>query len=607
MKIALRHLPIIILLSTLLIAGIGIARFAWKHTHDFDPLAERIAVAMAENDPEMLSRIRPGFRDQAGNYSKQLSSYRNLRAKNAVLAEGFISEIDKIDTTRLDQSQKISRILIQKHLDIALREAAFSDYFFPVNPVDGPQVSLPALFSLHHEMLTEDEARNFLIRLRLVAPAIDEAIAASKIQEEKGIHLPGLLKVEVLKQVAAFLAIPPEKNPFYLGYARKLVHIAPTEMNEYDSSHLLEQASHVVTDDIIPAYVRLQQYLTALPSLPQQPPGVWHLPDGEKFYQLMREKAGINHTSPEILHTMALRSVDSLSQKIVGILGAEDRQSPGETLREWVENQPTACVEARLRYNPCLPAYQKLYRETQPLIGGLFETLPPMQKLSFIPAGEHDQTLAVSQQYFLAADSLEAGRIWISPALPELHRAAFLRTEVYSQLVPGKHFLHSYLLRQKGNFAFQLSHEYPAFTEGWALYADYLMEHDLNLYSGDREAYIAMLRNRLVSAAALATDTGIHYGKWSLSEAKKYLMEKAGLTDQESDEMLSLILSRPAFAGSGWVGFGEITATRMWAENILGNKFYLPEYHAALLSTGYAPIDVVILNIRHLVQLKLAS
>ncbi|MEZ4772665.1 MAG: DUF885 domain-containing protein [Bacteroidia bacterium] len=609
MKITLRHLPIIILLALLLAGGIWVARFAWDRGHNIDQWAERVAVSMIENDPEFLSQVRPSLRDQAGNYDRKLTSRESLLKKNASLADGFLQEMAQIDTVDFTDRQRITHTLIRRSLQAAKQKAAFADYVFFLNPVDGPQVSLPGLFALHHEMTTQDEANHYLIRLRNVDESIEETIKVTREREAKGIHLPPSLIAAMRAQIARFLAIPPDQNPFYIGYARKLIKIEPTEINEYESANLLEQSSHVVEQEIYPAYTRLDEFLAQLPAREEPETGVWQWENGEKFYALMLEEAGIYGQKPADLHEKGQKSADSLALLLARALTLphSEEKYPGKQLLAWSSAQPTSCVTGQIRYNPCLTAYQKLYRETRPMIGGIFENTESLASVSFIPAGEHDNTLPVSLQYFPSADSTLPDRLWIHPQMREKHKLYRNRSEIYRYLVPGDQFRQSLLTRQNDIPEFQKYQQYPAFAEGWALYADYIMDHDLNQYSGDSTGRIAYLEAQLRAAANLVADTGIHHEKWTTAQGKKYLMEKAGYSDEEADEMIQVILSHPGLVCSAWEGFSQLIHIRMYAEKILGNKFYLPEYHNALLFTGSAPVDVVTLEIRRLIEKKLAS
>lgn len=609
MNITLRHIPIILLLALLLAGGIWLARFAWDREHDIDQWAERVAVAMVENDPEFLSEIRPTLRTQAGNYDRKLTSQPDLLIKNASLAQGFLQEMAQIDTTTFTHRQRITYTLINRSLQAATQKATFADYLFLLNPIDGVQTSLPALFALHHEMTTQDQANNYLIRLRNVDESINEAIKLAQEKEKKGIPIPPSLIAAMRGQIARFLAIPPDENPFYIGYARKLVKIAPTEINEYESANLLEQSSHVVEQEIYPAYTRLDEYLAQLPASQEAESGVWQWPNGEAFYTFMLQEAGIYGQKPDILHKMGKKSADSLALLIAKALKLPPSEDhlPGKQLLAWSEAQPTSCVTGQIRYNPCLAPYQKLYRETRPLVGGIFANAESKATVSFIPAGEHDNTLPISLQYFPSADSTIPDRLWIHPQMPDKHKTYRNRSEIYRYLIPGNQFCQNLLIRQKEIPAFQQYQQYPSFTEGWALYADYLMDHDLNQYSGDSTGRIAYLEAQLRAAANLVVDTGIHHEKWTLTQGKTYLMEKAGYSASEADEVLHTILSRPGFICSAWVGFSVLLQTRSYAEKILGNKFYLPEYHLSLLFNGSAPVDVVTLEIRRLLTEKLAG
>ncbi|MDX2245405.1 MAG: DUF885 family protein [Bacteroidia bacterium] len=609
MKLSLRHIPLVLLLILLLAAGVWVARFAWDKSHNLDKWVEIVSIAMIENDPETISRLRPSFRGQLGSYNEKLTSHEDLLKKNALLAEGFLREMEKRDTTRFTDRQRLTYTLIRRSLQNSVKKSEFSDFFFPLNPVEGVQTRLPELFAQHHEISSRDDANAWVIRFRNVDESILIALRDAEARVKKGFLPQPSLIAATRKQIADFLQLPVMQNPFYTGYARKLVRLDPTELNEYDAAKLLEQTANILENEIYPAYRQLDIFLSELPSNPEQEAGLWHLPKGSDYYKFRLTLTGLDGHDPSGLHNLGLKSADSLALLLAHALKISPAEAsfPGKKLREWSAIQPTVCSSQPLSYNPCLPAYQKTYRETLPLVSGLFDNTAEISRVSFIPAGERENTFTFPVKYFPAADSATPGRMWINPLMTEDHKVWRLRSVIHRYLIPGQHFRQSQTIAQKDLPEFQKYEEYPAYAEGWALYSDYLMDHDLSLYSGDSISRVGYLEAQLRAAALLAMDTGIHWEKWTPAEGKKYLEEKAGFSPEESAQMLQSILSRPGYFCGAWVGFSELVHLRKYAEKNLEKKFYLPEYHSALLFTGSCPVDVVTLEIRKLIQKKLAD
>ncbi|OZB13589.1 MAG: hypothetical protein B7X58_09245, partial [Marinobacter sp. 34-60-7] len=88
-------------------------------------------------------------------------------------------------------------------------------------------------------------------------------------------------------------------------------------------------------------------------------------------------------------------------------------------------------------------------------------------------------------------------------------------TTVYHEGVPGHHLQISLAQENQQLPAFRRILHSPAFTEGWALYAEKLAG-EMGVYEGPQEEY-GRLVQELWRAVRLVLDTGLHAKGWSRS------------------------------------------------------------------------------------------
>ena len=169
------------------------------------------------------------------------------------------------------------------------------------------------------------------------------------------------------------------------------------------------------------------------------------------------------------------------------------------------------------------------------------------------------------------------------------------RPLIYHELVPGHHFQ---LSLQQENKDLPPIQRYggglslTAFVEGWAEYAS-ILAGEMGLYESAYDRYGRLVMDAF-AAARLVVDTGVHSQGWSLEQARRYMQENTFASDTEIDsEILRYSTDIPGQAISYAVGPMKIQEFRAEAERVLGDEFDIRQFHAAALSSGALPLDLL--------------
>jgi uncharacterized protein (DUF885 family) len=161
----------------------------------------------------------------------------------------------------------------------------------------------------------------------------------------------------------------------------------------------------------------------------------------------------------------------------------------------------------------------------------------------------------------------------------------------FHESVPGHH-LQIAVAQEQGELpAFRRYDGATVFVEGWALYTERLAD-EMGLYSGDLDR-LGMLSFDSWRAARLVVDTGIHAMGWSREQAETFVLEQTPLAPNNVVNEVDRYITTPGQALAYKTGQLEIRRLRARAEQELGDRFSLPEFHAVVLGGGAVTMDVL--------------
>jgi uncharacterized protein (DUF885 family) len=133
---------------------------------------------------------------------------------------------------------------------------------------------------------------------------------------------------------------------------------------------------------------------------------------------------------------------------------------------------------------------------------------------------------------------------------------------------------------------------FPAYSEGWGLYAEQLAD-ETGLYESDHVGRIGNLRWQLWRAGRLVVDTGIHAKRWSREQAIDYLVQTTGDSHSTIVTEVERYAASPGQACAYEIGRREIAALREEARRALGPRFDLRNFHDVVLLSGEMPLPVL--------------
>jgi uncharacterized protein (DUF885 family) len=256
------------------------------------------------------------------------------------------------------------------------------------------------------------------------------------------------------------------------------------------------------------------------------------------------------------VHALGLREVTRLRANLVGLQGALG-----------IAGDPRAVFDA-MRADP-----QFQFRNPQSMLDSY--------------AGLRDRVDARMPALFLRRPK---ATFEIRPV--EDSRPSYAMDALYlSEAVPGRHY-QTALAQETPNLPqFRRFGDDAAFVAGWALYAESLGS-ELGLYA-DPYSQFGALNSELWHAAALVIDTALHSKDWSRQRASEYLRANTALGEADIAAEVDRYIAHPGQALTDKVGQLKILELRRRAEQQLGERFDLREFHEQIVGSGSLPLSVL--------------
>ena len=582
------------LLGLMLVAlAIFLVNLVWFRPWSLNIFYEKVFIAFALDNPELLSSIgiAEKFGYRAHNAHLADSSVAQTFAEQA-RARRNLADLQRYDFGRQTPSQQLSTRILTWFLQNAIDGEKFAFHNYPVNQLFGVQSGLPDFMANIHRIPDRRGAEDYLSRLGEWGRKFDEVIAGLQYREERGITPPRFVVQRVLKEMRAFTAKPATENLLYTAFARKLDPL--TNVSPADKAALKAQVAAAITGQVYPAYQRLIDYFAALEPKTTTDDGVWKLPDGDAFYAEQLHTYTTTRMTPQQVHDLGLSEVARIEVEMRAILDAQGHT--GGTPAVWLQKLQQ---EERFHYanddtgrTAALAEYTRLIDESLERSKQHFG-LQPKAKLEVRRIPEFKEATAPGAYYQQPAlDGSRPGVFYAN--LRDMHAVARfgMKTLAYHEGVPGHHFQIAIAQEMKGRPTFRGLVPFTAYTEGWALYTEWLAKK-MGLYANDPYGDLGRLQAEMFRAVRLVVDTGIHARRWTREQAIAYMVGKTGLPEGEVVAEIERYIVNPGQACAYKIGMLKLLELRTRAEQALGPKFDEKGFHDTVLGNGALPLEIL--------------
>ena len=344
---------------------------------------------------------------------------------------------------------------------------------------------------------------------------------------------------------------------------------------------------------VFPAYRDLAKYLkkTYIPKA-RATVGIGTTPEGRAYYEALTKYFTTLDVTPDEVHQIGLNEVARIRGEMDKIILTTGFEGSFAEFLDFLRTDPQFYVTDPKQL---LKEAAYIAKKVDGLMPQYFKTLP---RLSYGVIKVPDEIAANyttgrywggnpkqgrAGNYVVNTHNLPMRPLYNLPALT-LHEG-----------VPGHHHQISLGQELKDVPKFRKSLYPNAFGEGWGLYSEKLGE-EMGIYTTPYEKF-GRLTYEMWRACRLVVDTGMHYKGWTREQAEACFFENSALAAHNIKTEVERYISWPGQALAYKMGELKIVELRERAENALGERFSIREFHDAVLLDGGVPLGILEANI----------
>ena len=561
----------------------------WFRPWSINVFYEKVFVLFALDNPQMLSGMRMleglGLRSHNAKLNdvspaKTLEDFEYMRET--------IATLNAYDRRKLSGQDALSYDILNFFLEQQAQGEQFVWHDYPVTQIGGVQGSFPDFMATLHYLGDAKDCEHYIARLQQADDLFDQVLEQLKVREQNNVITPRFAVRGALDQTREFLDTSSEQNVLLTSYRERIA-----KLDEADRAACEERSAEVaaaIDDSVLPAYRKLESYLSGFLNKATTDHGVWKLPDGDTYYaQKLREHTTTDISADEV-HQLGLREVARINAEMNEILVAEGytEGSVGERMQALGDEPRFAFPNTDEGREAALEEYRRIIREIEAGMSEMFDlTIKSSVEVRRVPEFREDGAPGAYYQG-PAQDGSRPGVFYANLRdMSETVRFA-MRTLAYHEAIPGHHYQTALQTELTDVPMFRRMLGFTAFSEGWALYAERLAWEQG--FQNDPYDNLGRLQDEMMRAVRLVVDSGLHAKRWSREQAIDYMVRYTG---QERGSVVTEIeryLVWPGQATAYKIGMLKILELRDKARRALGDDFDIRAFHRAVLENGDVPL-----------------
>ncbi len=427
---------------------------------------------------------------------------------------------------------------------------------------------------------TVKDDENIIARLRAIPDFVDQNIGIMNEAIAEKMTQPKVVVDLVTKQIEAQMHQDATQTALLAAFRN-----FPANIPAAEQQRLKAEATDAYNNRFLPAWRKLHDYMATTYAANERPKvSLSSIPNGRADYAILIRVLTTTNLSAEEIHSLGEREVARIEGEMQGAM--KDAGFTG-TIEEF-QKKLDADPDQHFRSKEDMLIYcRNIAKIIEPELPNEFRHLPMLlYGVRPIPADREAATATNAQAP--SPDFTVPGWFNLNTYEPEKQVKYDKQSLVLHEAVPGHIFQGTLAIQQQSLPQIRKFYSNSAYAEGWALYAESLGSH-LGLYKDPYHRF-GQLASERFRAVRLVVDTGMHELGWTREQAVEYFRQHA---PEESLAEIDRYISWPAQALSYKMGQLRIVQLRDEAQQKLGPKFDIREFHDVVLRDGRLPLDLL--------------
>jgi uncharacterized protein (DUF885 family) len=535
------------------------------------------------DNPESATNIgRHDYDNRWTDWSKTGRSQRRMHV------EERLKQLSAFPAASLSSQDRLTVRLLEYYWRRTLEAEDLQLHLLLVGQQSGFHNGVFSLIDLMPARTVRDY-ENILARLNAVPALVDQRIGIMDESLDRGLTQPRVVVDLVAAQLAAQIQQDRDSTRLLSAFRR-----FPPNIPQAEQSALKTQAVEAYEKQFLPAWRKLRDYLTGKYAPKARPAiGLGSLPGGREAYATLIRTFTTTMMTADEIHKLGLEEVKRIEAEMQAVMKEAGFTGTVEEFDRRIASLP----EQHFRDKDEMLAYcRNIAKIIEPELPNQFRTIPILlYGIRAIPPDREAATASSAQPP--SPDYTTPGWFNLNTYQPERQLKYDMESLVLHEAVPG-HIFQSTLARALQDLPeIRRFSGNTAYAEGWALYTESLGSQ-LGVYR-DPYSRFGQLSSERFRAVRLVVDTGIHALGWTRDQAIAYFRQHA---PSESLAEVDRYISLPSQALAYKIGQLKIRQLRTLAEQRLGPKFDIREFHDVVLRNGPLPLEMLDQQVQEYLQ-----
>ena len=491
-------------------------------------------------------------------------------------------ELNKIDSKKLNEDDLISYTLLEFVLNETVIKYKYKTHWNPILSDGGFHSSLTYRV---RPITNKKSALSYLKLLKSIPNYINQQSTLIKKGIDAGISQPLVIFKGYRSTYEKHITLTAEENFYYTPFKN-----LPKQLSDYEKDSLIKAAKDVVLYDVIPAFKNVKDFFENIYyPYTRKSIGVSETPNGEEYYQSRIDYYTTLNETPKSIHEKGLKEVARIRKKMELIVDEVKFKGDLQQFITFLRKDPQFYAKTP---EELLKHARNIAKKLDEQLPRYFKTLP-RKPYGVAPVPEAIAPKYTGGRYIgTSPESTDPGYYWVNTYNLPSRPLYVIPSLTAHEAVPGHHLqgaLNQELPETIPEFRRNLY--LSAYGEGWGLYTEYLAE-EMGIYTTPYE-HFGKLTYEMWRACRLVVDTGIHAFGWKREEAVNFMANNTALSLHEVNTEIDRYISWPGQALAYKIGELKIRELRQKAQEKLGSRFDIREFHEIILEKGTVTLGIL--------------